>query len=115
MPVTVDTSLTTLTVIPARFARQMSFQLKNTGDTALNAFQVQARLSVEADWLPIKTADFVGEPSETYPVWASANPVTLADGAGAIIHVAGVYGEVRLQASVASGTTTIEVYSLGQG
>ena len=107
---TVGTSLTTIGILVVSCSQQITVQIKNTGAIAFNAFQVQARLNSQADWIAIKTTGYTGTPPDTFPVWATSNPVTLAGGSGVVIQIAGIYADVRLQASVASGSTTVDCY-----
>jgi hypothetical protein len=113
---TIGTDLTTIGTARGQFAQQVAFQVENTGATAFDEFQVQARMSADAsNWVAVASTTYTGSPSDTYPVWATADLTTLAGGSKAILQVSGLYYEVRLQASVASGTTTTTVYGLAQG
>jgi hypothetical protein len=112
MPITtvVGTSLTTIAQTNAKFAEFLAFQIAN-GATAFNAFQVQARAETTAPWVVIKDSSYTSSAGFT-PAWATAELATLAISGNAILYVLGKHAfEIRLQASVASGTSTVIVYS----
>ena len=114
---TVGTSLTTIytaTIGQPGYEEKQGFQIVNgSGGQAFNAFQVQGRMHPDAAFVTIKSTSFTGSPSDTYPCWASADPVTLAAGAGLLLEVTGAWYQLRLQASVASGSTTATAYAWG--
>jgi hypothetical protein len=106
--ITVGTSLTTLIQANARYSEFLGFQITN-GDTAFNAFQVQARMEDGLDWVAIKSSGFT-DATGFSPAWATAELATLGTSTSAILYVLGKHPwEVRLQASVASGTSSVVV------
>jgi hypothetical protein len=110
--VTVGTSLTTLLIQECNGLEYLGFQVENSSDSALNAFEVQARVSsASSNWitLPIST-----EPASPWPFYSTADLTTLTTSAQAIlVGVGRHWSQVRLQASVAAGTTELTVYPTG--
>jgi hypothetical protein len=103
-----DTALTTIATVPGRFAEFIGFQIANDG-AAFNAFQVQARMGPSASWVILKSSDFTAA-SGFSPAWATAELATLGDGSEALLYVLGKHPyEIRLQASIASGSTEVTV------
>lgn len=113
--VTVQTTLTNLATLAGADVELTGIKVRNTGATAFDDFQILARLSPEDVFSVLKSSDFTGTPADTFPTYATVNPITLAGGSDTIILLSGIYYEVLLQASVASGTTTATVYALSQG
>ena len=102
---TVTTSLTTIATIPSRFAKSVGIQIANTGAN-LNAFIIQGRCGPDAAWVVLQATDPTSSPR--WGIVASSNLVTLATGSNGLftMPIAGFH-EIRVQASVASGTTEV--------
>jgi hypothetical protein len=103
---TVGTSLTTIDTIGVGRSDRVGIQVTNSGATALNAFQIQGTID-GTTWVAL-ASDAGGFSTPVMPLRRTIGaPVTLAAGAIAIITLdGGYYRQIRLQASVASGTTT---------
>lgn len=108
----IGTSLTTIATVPAKFAGLLSFQIENlTGGANFNAFSIQARNNAGADnWIVLQSTDPTSSPA--FGIRATVNLVTLATGSRALLTIPGGFHEIRLRASVASGTTDVVVYPL---
>lgn len=108
----VGTTLTAIATVPNRFSTLTTFQIIN-GATAFNAFQVQARNGGgDTPWVVLQSTDPTSNPA--WGIRASANLVTLASSGNAMLSIPGGFAEVRLMASVASGTSTVTVHASAQ-
>jgi len=106
----VGTSLETIAEVSSSISEFLGFQIVN-GATALNAFQVQARMGASAPWVTIQSGNFT-DATGFSPTWATAELATLGDSASAILYVLGKHAyDIRLRASVAAGTSSVTVYS----
>ena len=109
---TVGTSLTTLLEFTVTGAEYLGFQIENGSGAALNAFIVQARVSINSDnWVTIPISTDAASP---WPFYSTTTLAALTTDAQAVL--AGVgrhWAQVRLQASVASGSTDVTVYQTG--
>jgi hypothetical protein len=110
--VTVGDSLTTVLEMTVTGGEYLGFQIENGTGAALDAFEVQVRVSNLSDnWvsIPIST-----DQSAPWPFFSTSDLTSLGTSTNAIL--AGVgrhWAQIRLQASVASGTTEITVYATG--
>lgn len=109
----VGTSLTTILTIPAKFSSRIGIQVENDDGAALNAFQVQARVSKDTDnWVSIATGDMTTQQT-LWNLQSTSDISTLGTEAeGQLFFDGGYAAEVRLQASVGSGTTNTTVYAI---
>ena len=109
---TVGTSLTTVLQMTVTGAEYLGFQIENSSDAALNAFEVQARVSnASSNWVTLSISTDAASP---WPFYSTTDLTALGTSTNAIL--AGVgrhWAEIRLQASVASGTTELTVYPTG--
>ena len=90
----------------------ISVQIVNTGSNPLTDFSVEAKGPNSQTWSSVKSADFVGTPGDTFPVFATKDPVTLAAGDSLILLLGGNFYQWRLLASSASGTT-VDIHAFG--
>jgi hypothetical protein len=113
--VTVGTSLVEILDFDVSDRSALGIVVGNTGATAFNAFSLQAKVSDEAAWTVLGNA----AAAFSTPVFpfrrAVGTPVTLAGGATAMLMLDVMYvTRIRLQASVASGSTTAVVRVAGR-
>jgi hypothetical protein len=103
---TVGTSLTTIATLETGYSDRIGLQVTNSGDTAFNAFQLQGSIN-GTTWVALAT-DAGGFSTPVMPLRRTIGaPVTLAAGATAQLLIdGGYYKSLRVQASVASSTTT---------
>lgn len=114
--VSVGTTLTEIVSLDTRRYRILGFEIQNTAATAFNAFQIQGRFTSNASstWFTIASVatDFTSSSRDqsgnmSRPIIrASGSLVTLAGNTNgwALVDVGG-FADVRIRASVASGTT----------
>ena len=110
---TVNTTLSAIATIDDGYAESVGFELSNGSGAALDALEVQVRVTVDAPWETVASAanDFTEAPAGNFPVWASRDPTTLPVNTNVVIAVVGRHWQsVQLLASVASGSTEVEVY-----
>lgn len=109
---TVSDSLTTLLEFTVTGAEYLGFQIENGSGAALNDFEVQARVSTNSDnWVTLAISTDAASP---WPFYSTTDLTALSTNTQAIL--AGVgrhWAQIRLQASVASGTTELTVYQTG--
>lgn len=91
----------------------ISFGLTNQGSIAFNAFEVQFQIEKGGDWYTWfnQSSDWTSLDTTSAILTAVGDPTSLAAGAQAAFlmdKISGWYA-VRLQASVASGTTTAKL------
>ena len=111
MAVTVGTTLTTL--VEFNGAKEYFGVKVVNGGTAFNAFEFQVKMTeIDAEpWtsIPIST-DF----SSPWPVSSTVDLTTLTSSATGILLAAGKHWvKARIQASVASGSSDVDVYARG--
>lgn len=112
MPATtaVGTTLTSIAKIRSCHYEFLGFQIIN-GDVPLNAFEVQGRMHPEGAWVTLKNGSFT-QVTGFAPAWATTELATLGAGVSALLYVLGKHTwEIRLRASVASGTSSVMVYA----
>lgn len=105
---TVGTTLTTIATLDAGRSDRIGVTVTN-GDTAFNAFQLQGTID-GTTWIAL-ASDAGGFSTPLLPLRRCiGTPVTLAGGAVATLLLDGGYfRQLRLQASVASGTSVVTV------
>ena len=105
--VSVSTAFESINTINVGHLGNVLVYVKNIGNTALNNLGIRARTTEHSDWLNL-SAPFT-------TLWCSAGGIkTLAPGAIALIGLnCEVYSHVDIQASVASGSTELDID--GQG
>ena len=111
---TIGTAATTAIIIPVLGSSAITICVQNTGDAALNSFALQGRVGADTPWFTIadESTDFTPSPlpSGTLLRFSEAvNPITLAaDNAISFGLNCTAISELRIVATVASGTTTLE-------
>jgi hypothetical protein len=110
---TVGTDLTTIATAKAGFSDVLGFQIENSDGAALNAFQVQARVSEDTDtWVLLASGDTTT--AGFAEIRSTVNLATLTTEASGLLWMRGkAFAEVRLQASVAADTSSVTVYQRG--
>lgn len=90
-----------------------AFWVKNSGATALDSFAIQGRNSPDAAWIDIlSTSDFATASNFLIMTNDSVDPTALAADEEFNFALTNItFLELRLIATVASGTTTIDVKS----
>ena len=89
----------------------LSVQVINQGANPFTAFKVLAKGPSSLTWSEVKTADFVGTPGDTFPVFATKDPTNLAGGDSVIILLGGNFYQWRIL--VSSTDTTCDVHAFG--
>jgi hypothetical protein len=105
---TVGTTLTTILTLETGYSDRIGIQVTN-GATSFNAFQLQGSID-GGNWVALAT-DAGGFSTPVMPLRRTlGTPVTLANAARAFLLLDGGYFRyLRLQASVASGTSEVVV------
>jgi hypothetical protein len=123
--VTITTSLTTLLTFDCRGKKALGVQLQNTGSTALSALQVQARFnsglsiwntiaSIDADFTTGNGKQANNASTEVISSGVSGGTIVTIPAGGTAwfrMHCEGMES-VRIQAIVASGTTTMLAHGI---
>jgi hypothetical protein len=114
----VGTSLTTIYESVAGFSEYLGFKVENDDGAALNAFQFQVKMSkIDTDDSTAETWESITISTDLASPWPVASTTDLTslgtDSVGSLMAVGRHWAQIRLQASVASGTTNVTVYATG--